>query len=316
MFVDILRQVNSASALDPAGQPLRRGCDPDVAASVESIFRLIPSRDEQRELYRVLERIHPADARTFLENVLPYDVEYSDYSDCDGYDELDCYSDPANYYAPTDIEFMHELHGPDKCGVYCQLRYEIEPYGHYAQTDGELSHAMHDPASYDSGPGKISPESGSVMAMSDFADDIDAELGEPSLPSGVHLDMPDLTDVDNVSQAPEYASFGELESRMMFLEFGNVLAMSDFAVDVDVEPGEPSLPSGVHLDIPDLTDIDSVSQVPECVGFSHPGLPCWFGKIPRRPGIRWRCRILPVTLIQNPVDRPCRRGSLRHARFR
>ena len=35
-----------------------------------------------------------------------------DYSDCDVYDELDCYSDvnggvdPPNYYAPTDIEFM------------------------------------------------------------------------------------------------------------------------------------------------------------------------------------------------------------------
>ena len=130
--------------------------------------------------------------KSLLENLLPYDVEYSDYSDFDGYDELDCYSDvyggvdPANYYAPTDIEFMHELHGPDKCGVYCQLRYDIRPYGHYAPTDGELFHAMNDPANYDPGPGKISPESGSVMAMSDFADDINAELGEPSLPSGVH----------------------------------------------------------------------------------------------------------------------------------
>ena len=65
-----------------------------------------------------------------MENLLPYDVEYSGYSD---YDELDCYSDvyggvdPANYYAPTDMEFMHELHRPDNCGVYCQLRYEIKP---------------------------------------------------------------------------------------------------------------------------------------------------------------------------------------------
>ena len=54
----------------------------------------------------------------------------------DDYDELDCYSDvhgsvdPANYYAPTDMECMHELHGPDRCGVYCQLRHEIRPYGH------------------------------------------------------------------------------------------------------------------------------------------------------------------------------------------
>ena len=63
MLVEILRQVNSASHLDPAGQPLRRGCDPDVAASLESIFRLIASPEEQRELCRELERIHPADAR-------------------------------------------------------------------------------------------------------------------------------------------------------------------------------------------------------------------------------------------------------------
>ena len=102
--------MNSASDLDLAGQPLRRGCDPDVAsaASVESIFRLIPSPEEQRELCRVLERIHPADARIFLVNLLPYDVEYSDYSDYDEYNGLDCYSDvyggvdPTNYYAPNE----------------------------------------------------------------------------------------------------------------------------------------------------------------------------------------------------------------------
>ena len=35
--------------------------------------------------------------------------------------------------------------------------------------------------------GKIPPQSGNVMAMSNFAGDIDAELGEPSLPSGAHL---------------------------------------------------------------------------------------------------------------------------------
>ena len=32
---------------------------------------------------------------------------------------------------------------------------------------------MNDPAHYDPGPGKISPESGSVMAMSEFVSDID-----------------------------------------------------------------------------------------------------------------------------------------------
>ena len=110
-----------------------------------------------------------------------YDVDYSDYSDYDEYDELNCYSDvyggvdPANYFAPNDMEFyMHALHGPDNCGVYCQLRYEIRPYGHYAPTaNGELSRGMNDPTNYYPGPGKISPESWSVMAMSDSVSDID-----------------------------------------------------------------------------------------------------------------------------------------------
>ena len=87
------------------------------------------------------ERLYPADARTFLENLLQYDVEYSDYSDYDhddGYDELYCCSDVCGgvdptYYAPTDMEFMHELYGPDNCGAYCQLWYEIRSYGHCAQ---------------------------------------------------------------------------------------------------------------------------------------------------------------------------------------
>ena len=37
-------------------------------------------------------------------------------------------------------------------------------------------------------------------------------------------------------------------------------------------PGEPFLPSGVHLDMPGFADIDSVSQVPECISFSEPGV--------------------------------------------
>ena len=73
--------MSSDSALQTRLEPLRRGCDTDVAASVESVFRLIPSPEEQREMYQVLERLHPADARTFLENLLQFDVEYSDYSD-------------------------------------------------------------------------------------------------------------------------------------------------------------------------------------------------------------------------------------------
>ena len=41
--------------------------------SVESLFRLIPSPEEQRQCCQVLERLHPTDARTFLEYLLPYD---------------------------------------------------------------------------------------------------------------------------------------------------------------------------------------------------------------------------------------------------
>ena len=44
-------------------------------------------------------------------------------------------------------------------------------------------------------------------------------------------------------QVPDCVSFGELGSR-------NVMAMSDVAGEVDTEPGEPFLPSGVHLDMP------------------------------------------------------------------
>ena len=121
------------------------------------------------------------------------------------------------------------------------------------------------------GFGTMSPGSGNVLAMSDFAVDIDVELGGPSLPSGVHLDMPDLADVDNVSQAPECASFGEPETRTMSPRSGNVLAMSDFAGGIDVELGELSLPSGVHLDTTDFADSDNVLQALECASFGEPG---------------------------------------------
>ena len=81
--------------------------------------------------------------------------------------------------------------------------------------------------------------------MSDFAVDIEAEPGEAVLPSGVHLDMPDFADIDNMSQAPECVSFGEPGSGMVSPGSGNVspgsgnvLTMSDFAGDIDAEPGE------------------------------------------------------------------------------
>ena len=74
------------------------------------------------------------------------------------------------------------------------------------------------------------------------------------LPSGVNLNMSDFADIDSVSQVPECISFGEPWSGTYGTfspESGNVTAMSDFAGDVDSEPGELSLPSGVHLDMPD-----------------------------------------------------------------
>ena len=106
-------------------------------------------------------------------------------------------------------------------------------------------------------------ESRNVMAMSDVAGEVDAEPGEPFQPSGVHLDLTDFADVDNMSQVPDGVSLGEPGFGMVSPESGNVMAMSDFAGDIDAEPGEPFLPSGVHLDMPYFADIDNVSQAPE-----------------------------------------------------
>ena len=113
--------------------------------------------------------------------------------------------------------------------------------------------------------GTTSPESGCVTAMSDFASDVDSETNEPSLLSGVHLDMPDFDDSDSVSQVSDCRTFGEQESGTFSVGSGNMMAMSDFASDIDSEPGEPSLPSGVYLDMSHFADCDSVSQVSECV---------------------------------------------------
>ena len=121
--------------------------------------------------------------------------------------------------------------------------------------------------------GTFSPESGNAMAMSDLASDVDSEPGEPPLPSGVHLDMPDFADSDSMSHVSDCVNFGEpglpcWSGKIPPPESGNAMAMSDFASDVDSEPGGPSLPSGVHLDMPDF--VDSVSQVSDCVNFGEP----------------------------------------------
>ena len=97
---------------------------------------------------------------------------------------------------------------------------------------------MNDPANYDPGPGNISLESGSVMAMSDFVSDINPGARGPLLPSGVNLNMQNFADTDNVSQVPDCMSFGEPGSWMISPESG-------FAGGVGPESGGPILPSGL-----------------------------------------------------------------------
>ena len=141
--------------------------------------------------------------------------------------------------------------------------------------------------------GTMSLRSGNVLAMSDFAVDVDAEFGEASLPSGVHLDTSDFADLDNVLLTPECVSFGEPGSGTMSPGSGNVLAMSDFAGDIDAEHDGPLLLSGVHFDMPDYADVSIVLWVPDCVDFGEQGS----GTVSPGPGVYWRCRISLVTLI-------------------
>ena len=285
---------------------------------METILRLYPSPEEHLELFELLQRLHPADTETFVQNLLPVspvsaprthdtvvaasvscgavsanlpnfvcdsddyyygpqcDVDCSDYSDCDEPDELNCYSDvhdcvnTADYYAPTDVDFMHELHGPNNCGIYWQLQHEIRPYGHYALTDVEFYHGMHDPANYNPGPGTISPESGDMVAVSDLVSEIDPGPGEPLLQSGVSLNMSNLAGIDDVSQVPNYVSFGEPRSGTISPEFGITSAVSDLVSDIDPGPGEPLLQSGVSLNMSNFAGIDDVSQVPNYVSFGEP----------------------------------------------
>ena len=96
--------------------------------------------------------------------------------------------------------------------------------------------------------GTSSPDSGSLMAMSDFAGDIDPEPGDPLLPSGINLDMPNFADIDDVSQVPDCVNFGEPRSGTSSPDSGSLMAMSDFAGDIDPGPGEPLLGSAVIFD--------------------------------------------------------------------
>ena len=86
------------------------------------------------------------------------------------------------------------------------------------------------------------------MATSDFTADVDLEPGEPSLPSGVHLDMPDFADSDSVSQVSHFVNFGVPMSGTTSPESGSMTAMADFVSDFDPGPGGPLLGSAVIFD--------------------------------------------------------------------
>ena len=51
-------------------RPLRREGDTVLDAQVRHIFSLVPSPEEQRELCDVLQRLHPAEARTIVTKLL------------------------------------------------------------------------------------------------------------------------------------------------------------------------------------------------------------------------------------------------------
>ena len=62
--------------------------------------------------------------------------------------------------------------------------------------------------------------------------------------------------------------------------------------------------------MPDLADIDSVSQVPECVGFfGDPGLPCSSGKIPPEAGNAMAASDFACDVDSESRGPSCRRGS-------
>ena len=67
-LVENLLLMSPAPALQTQPEPLRRDCDTVVAALVESLFRLIPSpEEEQRGLWQILESLHPQDSMILVE---------------------------------------------------------------------------------------------------------------------------------------------------------------------------------------------------------------------------------------------------------
>ena len=70
--------------------------------------------------------------------------------------------------------------------------------------------------------------------------------------------MPDFADSDGVLQVLNCVNFDEPRSGATSPESGSVTEMSDVVGDVDSAPDKPSLPSGVHVDMPDFADSDRV----------------------------------------------------------
>ena len=93
-------------------------------------------------------------------------------------------------YAPTDVDYMHELHGPDNCGMYCQLPYEIKPYGHYAPMHVEFDHVMHSPENCGEKCVTQSDGESDICAICDIGDICEKAVsgvpGNPGVPDVPH----------------------------------------------------------------------------------------------------------------------------------
>ena len=220
------------------------------------------------------------------------DVDSPDYSDYDEPGDLDGNSDVYGFvgtddcYAPTDVDFMHELHGPDNCGMHCQLRYDIRPYGHYAPTDVEFYHGMHGPENCGE---KCVTQSDGESDICDICDICEKAvsgvlgvLGIPNVPHGSENCRAKCVTQSNAGGPSDRASnschsdmctsppglggFGDIQFVYMDAPVsddsgvGNRLfsEMPDFASDHDPGPGKPSPGSGDVLEMPDFVcDIDT-----------------------------------------------------------
>ena len=214
------------------------------------------------------------------------DVDSPDYSDCDEPGDLDGYSDvygfvgTDDYYAPTDVDFMHEFHGPDNCGMYCLLRYEIRPYGHYAPTDVEFYHGMHSPENCGEKCVTQSDGESDICAICDIGDICEkAVSGVPEVPHGSENcrakcvtrrnagesgdTTSDSCHTDMCTSLPGFGGFGDIQFVYMNAPGSDAAGVGNrsfsetpvFASDHDRGPGKPSLGSGDVLGMPDCVSV-------------------------------------------------------------